>query len=183
MEREQGFTILELLISIIIVSLLSFLVTTNYRTLKENLLEQELIFALSNDLQFAKNLASVTNHAISICGSADGTQCNEDQDKMWRGWMLFFDREKIFIPKIDQIIRFHPPGKLSPFYIHSSANIGGGINIAPRRQYAYGMGRSIPNGRLTICHENSETDQQMNTQWVINVYGFFRTEIKRGGCR
>ncbi len=183
---EYGITLLETLITIALVALIALFATPLYHNLQMTFQAEKLQLLLSQDLQLAKNLASIENRALSLCGTENGHQCVSAQSENWPGWMLFYDDTASFTPTPDQIIHYIPPSKLSPYFIiKSTVNIGGGINIAPRREYAYGMGRSLPNGRLKLCPQSPTTNKQQeqkHMEWIINVYGYFRTSQEKGRC-
>lgn len=178
---EKGFTLIELLITLFISSLLLFMIVPAYDHFQASIEEELVVLQLSEDFLLAKNLANIDNTAVTICGSVDGKQCIEAQALKWPGWLVFYDPDITFIPHNDYIIHYFPLKKhiKTEINIISNRNIGGGLNIKPRRQYAYGMARSIPNGRVNICQNKTPSRY---TSIVINVYGYTRLEKKSGAC-
>ena len=179
--HEKGFTLIELLITLLVTSLLLLMIIPAYDRFQSAIEEELIILQLSEDFLLAKNLANIENTAVTICGSIDGKQCIESQSYNWPGWLVFYDPDNTFIPHDDYLIHYFSLQKQikTDIKIISNRNIGGGLNIKPRRQYAYGMARSIPNGRVNICQKNSPNQY---TSIVINVYGYIRLEKKSGAC-
>lgn len=193
---EQGFSLIESLITLLLIALIALFATPLYHNLKITLQAEKLQFLLTQDLQLAKSLASIEHRPISLCGTENGHQCVSPQTEVWLGWILFYDDTANFMPTSDTIIHSVNPDELTPhFILKSTVNIAGGINIAPRREYAYGMGRSLPNGRIKLCPQSSKTsnntpnsapsthqDIDIHTEWIINVYGYFRMSKEKGRC-
>ncbi|WP_051396096.1 GspH/FimT family protein [Ignatzschineria larvae DSM 13226] len=193
---ERGISLIESLITLLLIALIALFATPLYHNLKITLQAEKLQFLLTQDLQLAKSLASIEHRPISLCGTENGYQCVSPQTETWLGWILFYDDTANFIPTSDTIIHSVNPNELAPYFIlKSTVNIAGGINIAPRREYAYGMGRSLPNGRIKLCpqpakisnssntsdHSNNQ-EIQTDTEWIINVYGYFRVSKEKGRC-
>lgn len=181
--NEKGFTLIELMITIVIMTLLLLFIIPNYQNFQRAIQEELIILQFSEDLMLAKNLANIEDSAVTLCGSLDGKHCIDADRYNWPGWVMFYDIEAKFQPTSENIIHYFSPEDLSPsgISIISTRNIGGGINIKPRRQYAYGMARSLPNGRINLCPDHPHSTAQY-TSIVINVYGYSRLEKKSGIC-
>lgn len=181
-EKEYGITLLELLITIALSCFILFFAQPIYSNFQTTIREEIAVSALSEVVILAKNLASIEERSLTLCGSIDGKSCIDAEQYDWPGWILFYD-EASFIPSPDTLIHYFSSENLHPFNltIKTSRNIGGGLNVGPRRQYAYGMARSIPNGRIDLCRSDHQATDQY-TSIVINVYGYARIEKKRGAC-
>lgn len=181
--HELGFTLFELLITMSLSILLLLIAVPSYQDFQRGILEELVILQLSEDFKLAKNLANIEGRAITICGSADGQYCISAEEYHWPGWILFYDADASFHPQTENIIHYYAHSDIQPsgLVIQSTRNIGGGINIQPRRQYAYGMARSLPNGRINLCQRSKGRASQY-TSIVINVYAYSRLEKKSGIC-
>lgn len=187
-QKEYGITLLESLMTILLISVLFFLAKQSYQSLKITLYEEFTHLEFSQNLKMAKSLASIENRALTICGTLDGKSCIDANEKRWQGWIFFYDDQATFIPQSDQILHYQSQESLRKRGLHliSTTNIGGGINFRPRREYAYGMARSLPNGRINLCYNSqtaSKIDQPMHYSFIINVYGYFRIEKEKGACQ
>ena len=179
--KEYGITLIELLITLSISSILFLFASSSHQSIQVALQEEFLKYEFTQQLRMAKNLASIENRAITLCGTLDGKTCIDAKNQKWHGWLLFYDDQASFQPQEELIIHQKPISLLfdKGFHIKTTINIGGGINFKARRQYAYGMARSIANGRIQIC-KNETNDKGFD--FIINVYGYFRTEKGKDAC-
>lgn len=187
-QKEYGITLLESLMTILLISVLFFFAKQAYQSLQITLYEEFTYFEFTQNLKMAKSLASIENRALTLCGTFDGNSCIDANEKEWLGWIFFYDDQATFIPQPDQILHYQSPESLRKrgLYFISTTNIGGGINFRPRREYAYGMARSLPNGRIKLCYNpqtTSKISQPMHYSFIINVYGYFRIEKEKGACK
>jgi len=90
MERENGFTMIELLISIVVVTALLALGIPSFMDFVKNNRLGAQSNALATALQVARSEAVKRNTDTVICASANQTNCtgNGDWDK---GWIVFSD--------------------------------------------------------------------------------------------
>lgn len=182
--HERGMTLLEMILLLLLIALTSFALIPLYRSLHESILLEIATFHLKQDLQMAKNLASLEERSLTLCGSRDGLHCLGEEERIWPGWLLFYDDQQQFIPIEETILHYYPLAKKSrqQLMITTTVNIGGGLNINARREYGYGMARSLPNGRINICYQNKAQNHQNLPSFIINVYGYFRLTNEKGSC-
>ena len=89
--RTRGFTLFELIVTIVIVAVLAAIALPNFgSSLRNNRVTTE-----TNDLLSAINMArneAVTRAApVSVCPSSDGATCAADATAWAQGWMVFVD--------------------------------------------------------------------------------------------
>ncbi|HVT32094.1 MAG TPA: GspH/FimT family pseudopilin [Rhodanobacteraceae bacterium] len=89
--KARGFTLFELLVTIVIVAVLAAIALPNFgSSLRNNRMTNE-----TNDLVSAINMArteAVTRGApVSICASSDGTSCTQTATSWAEGWIVFVD--------------------------------------------------------------------------------------------
>lgn len=185
--KEHGITLIELLITLSLISVLFFFAQQSYQSVQRALHEEMLLYHFMQQLKIAKNLASIQDRAITLCGTLDGISCIAPKEDRWYGWLLFYDDAATFIPEKALMINSLTPQQLPAkgFYLQTTQNIGGGIHFKARRQYAYGMARSLANGRILLCAPPSSTlttTTSQHYQFVINVYGYFRLTTEKGAC-
>lgn len=183
MLKEHGFTIIEFVITLSIITLLLLLAHPLYQYYQQSIHEAIVHYELEQDLRLAKNLASIEERYITLCGSNNGFECINPQAQQWRGWILFYDDKVTFTPIQSQIIHVVMPDLLQKagVILETTVNIGGGINFGPRREYAYGMGRSIPNGRIKLCRITPQKGLE-HIAFIVNVYGYFRLSQEKSAC-
>lgn len=185
--QEYGVTFIESLMTILLIAVLFFFAQQSYQSFQITLHEEMTQFELIQNLQIAKSLASIEDRSLTLCGTIDGNSCIDAQDKNWFGWLLFYDDKASFIPLKDHILHYQSPASLEKrgLMLITTSNIGGGINFRPRREYAYGMARSLANGRIKLCYNKKsleKRDQTMHYAAIINVYGYFRLEKEKSAC-
>ncbi len=181
--RENGFTLIELLITLIISTTILLLAIPLYQNVKISIQKEIVTLQLAQDLKLAKNLAGIEERYITLCGTTDGQSCVDAKQYEWSAWMMFYDDERTFIPDGNTLIHYYEAQNLAPYhlYIQTTRNIGGGINMSPRAEYAYGMARSIANGRINLCGKR-DRPQTYYPSMVINVYGYSRADREQGTC-
>jgi len=89
--HSRGVTLIELMTAIAVIGLLLALATPTFREFTRN----NSVVATQNDLVTAFNLARSEalrrNRPVSVCSSANGTTCGDEED--WNiGWLAFTDR-------------------------------------------------------------------------------------------
>jgi type IV fimbrial biogenesis protein FimT len=107
--RAPGYTLMELLFVISIVAILAAIaipsfkyVTTSYRISSE-------VNALLGDMQFARSVALKEGQWVTICASANGTQCVGSGNVWNTGWIVFLDiSQNQTIGANDAILRVQP---------------------------------------------------------------------------
>ena len=89
--RQRGFTLFELIVTVIIVAVLGALALPSFG----NAMRRGRMTTETNDLLGAINAArneAITRAApVSICPSADGAACSGDATTWNEGWMVFVD--------------------------------------------------------------------------------------------
>ena len=87
---EAGFTLLELLISTVILSILLALAGSSYSAFRAYCFAEESRTALYRGFITAKTQALVTGTQVVMCPSVDGAQCAPSP--VWQhGWLVFQD--------------------------------------------------------------------------------------------
>ncbi|HMM76984.1 MAG TPA: GspH/FimT family pseudopilin [Gammaproteobacteria bacterium] len=101
MKTSAGFTIVELMITIVVLGIaLAFAVPNMQDLIMNNRLTSQLNL-LSSNLALARNEAVKQNALVIACASSDGEDC-ADADTAWDdGWMIFVDRNGDFAPDLD----------------------------------------------------------------------------------
>lgn len=92
MNKPSGFTAIELMVTVAVISILAALVVPSFNALISN----NRLVSRSNDfvaaLGFARMEAIKQGRAITLCNSADGNSCKSDG--LWEtGWIIFPDAD------------------------------------------------------------------------------------------
>jgi len=128
---QFGFTLFELLVGVVVVSILAVLAVPNF----SNLLRNQRIANESNQLMGALNLARVEaakrRRTITLCPSTDGTSCTGG--KNWEnGYILFVNNDADSPPVVDtneNVLRIFPAADAG-ITLRASANFEFSISVA-----------------------------------------------------
>ena len=88
MNVYRGFTFLEMLVVLSIVSIMLLLSANAYSDWLARTKTQELAFELQRSISLARSLALKHGGGIRLCGSDDGATCT---GSMQKGWIIFHD--------------------------------------------------------------------------------------------
>ena len=163
--RSRGFTLVELMIVITVIVILmstapSFvtIVKNNRQTLQIN----SLLLALTA----ARDEAIKRNGAVSVCQTADGSECTDDN---WaNGWMVFVDGEtEGRLDDDDTVLQIFPPvdndttltSAVFPEYIaylsDGTANTAGSFTMCDDRGSDYAVSLCVAaTGRLNAVRDD-----------------------------
>jgi type IV fimbrial biogenesis protein FimT len=92
MEKHHGFTLVELLITLVIVAIAISLAVPGFA----RFIREQQITTQTNDfltsLNIARSEALKRGEAVAVCASSDGTSCSGNND--WdAGWIVFTDED------------------------------------------------------------------------------------------
>jgi type IV fimbrial biogenesis protein FimT len=144
--RESGFTLVELMVGIVIMSILLGLAMPSFR----NFVLTSRISAQVNDFTGAINLARSEavkrNAGMTVCRSADGSTCSTSGVDWAVGWLVFADAN--FNGQVDageEIVRVFPA-------MPNLSAVGGG-SMAKTIVFS-GIGHAVPTftgGTVSVC--------------------------------
>lgn len=158
--RANGFTLLELLVTLaILVILIAFAAPS-----MANLIERNQGASLSNQLLTSINLARYTavlqGRTAAVCKSADGLKCTSSGD--WsQGWIVFEDIDKdkdcLFSTTTNtcadggRVLQYHPGSSSQKITLQGNQNVSSIISYNPQGKAA------MSNGTLTVCRKRDKT--------------------------
>lgn len=164
--NRKGFTLIELMTTIAVVSVLAVVVVPGMR----NFLQNNRLAAQSNDfitaLAVARSEAVMRGTPVSVCRSADGATCGGS----WaNGWIIFTDTATAgAAPVVGELLRV-------------SGALSGGSQLA-----GPGYLRYLPSGRLDTGGVQDFTltipDCSGNQQRSIAVLPTGRAAVTRSAC-
>jgi len=102
MKTSDGFTIVELMITIVVLGIaLAFAVPNMQGLIMNNRLTSQLNL-LSSNLALARNEAVKQNALVLACPSSDGEDCADAGTSWEKGWLIFVDRNRNLAPDLDE---------------------------------------------------------------------------------
>lgn len=165
MAKEQGLTLLELLIALAVAAVLASLAAPNFNSFIQHNRAAAQVNTLAGTLNYARSTAITRNRAVTLCRSADGHQCNHQLE--WNaGWIVFENLSGRSPPRVsagDTVLWSHEP--LPP----------GSRILANRDTFTFHpIGTRSVNGTLLYCSANGRHDRAL----IVSVMGRVRVADK-----
>jgi type IV fimbrial biogenesis protein FimT len=107
MQRHTGFTLLELLITVCILTILMAVAVPSFDIVNNRLIAQSQVENLQRTLSMARQTAIAKNRPAIVCPSSNGNSCTTDEDWSY-GYMVYIDRNgnNAFNAAEDQLIEY-----------------------------------------------------------------------------
>lgn len=171
MKTPRGFTLVELLFSIAILSILSMLALSLWTEIQMRMATRATIKTITDGLTLARNHAITMQSDVLVCGSSTMQTC----DNNWQtGILVLRDPDRNGEPeRLEDVIGFY---KIPANGAHISwRGFGSSNGVSYNR-----MGQtSVSNGSFTYCPATRETHHAR--QVVINRAGRVRLSRDRNG--
>ncbi|MCB1583450.1 MAG: GspH/FimT family pseudopilin [Marinicella sp.] len=91
--NQQGFTLIEMIISLCLLAILLTYGLPNYYDFKQNQIMSQEVNRLVRTINFARSQSINSSEHIILCATHSGQGC--DGDNLWqKGWMVFSDLNK-----------------------------------------------------------------------------------------
>lgn len=165
-----GFTLVELLITIAIISILSVQASGLFRELQMRMQTRASVSAITNSLSLARTSALTRQMNVTLCGSSTATTC----DNQWsNGILVMIDADGNGQPDREvDILGFYQTGTTTAARI-SWKGFGSGNRVTFGRRGQ----TSFSNGSFTYCPASQ--DARYARQVVINRGGRVRLSQDR----
>lgn len=99
--KNQGFTLYELLITLVLVALLASLAIPSFSGTIARQRQTVEIDALFHAIHLARKESIMRRKVVSLCPSRDGQDCSQNRD--WsNGWLMFENRDRDSPPRVDK---------------------------------------------------------------------------------
>ncbi|RTZ60980.1 MAG: hypothetical protein DSZ32_02655 [Gammaproteobacteria bacterium] len=149
MEKETGFTLLELIITLAIVGVLLVIAIPSFKSLRT----ETRLTALTNELisayRLARNRAIHSNKRVTLCRSKDGATCYTGQG--WNdGWMVFEEFANYAVREPDEIILLVHEPVTGGLTISANAPVKDYISFTPAGYALYKNGGFVA-GTITVA--------------------------------
>ncbi len=165
--RMRGFTLLELLVVVAVATILITVAVPGMAHFVQASRTTATVNDLVRALQLARTRAILDADTVSVCKSADGTQCGSDGTLWEDGWIVFVNRDRDTPARVDSgepiLLRHH--------------KVAGAEEVRGNRAYFNFRPASIrsTNGTLTVCDPRGPGKGRAI---VVSYTG--RTRLKRG---
>jgi len=107
LRNQSGFTILEIMIAIVVLAIFLTLAVPSFQAALQNNRLTSATNGFVTAMQFARSEAISRRAPVTVCGSSDGSTCNDDWET---GWIVFLDdnNEGTTAAVVDEVIRVWP---------------------------------------------------------------------------
>jgi type IV fimbrial biogenesis protein FimT len=171
MDRNVGFTLVELLVTIVVMTvLIGFVVPSFHKLLLSNRLAaaaNEMLGAM----RYARSEAVIAKQRITLCKSSDGMQCTQDGGYD-QGWIIFQDEGVLAsVDGSDRLLRvFHATDDIS---ILGNSSVSHYVSYMPSGEARLVSG-GFQAGTIHICSGDSGRN--------LILSGTGRTRIEQAEC-
>jgi type IV fimbrial biogenesis protein FimT len=93
MDRQRGFTLFEVLVTIAIVAVLTGSSIPAFREMRRNAARTREVNQFVQAVHLARGEAMKRNDVVSLCPSSDGQWCSANGASWKGGWILFANRD------------------------------------------------------------------------------------------
>ncbi len=98
--KTSGFTLYELLITIVLIALISSLAIPSFAASIARQRQRAEIDALFHAIHLARKESIMRRKVVSLCPSLDGRSCSASRD--WSsGWLMFENKDRDSPPRVD----------------------------------------------------------------------------------
>lgn len=167
-QRARGFSLVELMITVMIVAILTALAWPNFR----DFMHRNAVSAQANQvlasLQYARNDAVSRRYPTAMCGSNDGTACRKGltANYLELGWMIWRDTTLTGVPVYapasgDELLRVTQPQAGISIRMFPADTVDNVIAFDQRGAVINAGGAQ---SQIVVCAMNTPTD-------VFNGYG------------
>lgn len=173
MQRDAGFTLVELIVTMTLVAILLVFVVPSFSALwRENRLATQANLFLSS-LRLARSEALMRGMRVTLCKSADGRQCTLDGGYE-QGWLVYVDQHNTAQVEDQASIIAVVPGMPGPsFHLTGNRPVARYVSYLADGRTSQHSG-AFQAGTLTLC------DSPGARLIIINSAG--RARVSKGTC-
>ena len=129
--RESGFTLIELMITVAIAAIILTLAVPSFRTAILNNTRTSVVNEFLGVLNLARSEAIKRGIKVEICRSSDGSSCASDNTGIWEdGWIVWSDQNNSGALDANEIIRIYSKSS-NGFTLRTSTNLTQWIAYLP----------------------------------------------------
>ena len=168
MKKQNGFTLLELIITIVILGIMASIAVPSYSAFITKNRQSSVYNNLVGTISLARLEAVKRSQVVTLCISTDQATCAATTATNWgSGWIVFADIngnglvDTTSDPDTTDTVLKVEPATVSNITI-SSSDFGSLLSIAPR-------GRLRTQGSIVICSSESAEEGMALNLWVTGL--------------
>lgn len=166
--REAGVTLIELMVSLVVLVILLMLVAPSFESLMATNKVRSTASELETALAEARSQAIRLGKRVTVCKSSDGSDCTTSGD--WsQGWISFVDTTRSGTDAaVDtgEAILTHGQAVNGGLVVVGSGNVDQYVSYAPDGQ-AKLMSGDVQTGTLRVCSTSSTLDDDHRTRDLV----------------
>lgn len=180
MMSDKGFTLIEMMITVVIAALLLTAVVPSFEAFIANNRLSTQANAFIGALKLARSEAIKRNQHVTLCRSGDGQRCSNNTNGFEQGWIVFVDQQN---PDVydngEPIINVNQgmPQGVSLVCV-TSTNTACQNGEEPIRYRTDGTLASFNNTTLRLCQQGNNNGRQI----AINITGRVRVTTMANYC-
>jgi type IV fimbrial biogenesis protein FimT len=165
--RASGFTMIEMLMTMVIAAVLLGLAVPSFRYVTNSNRIAGEINGLLGDLQLARAEAIKEGRNVTVCVSANGTSCTNSTS--WQsGWIVFSDPANTGVPAVGSVLRTQ-----KTFSGSDTFTSNGIIKVTFNRE---GYAAGVADGTLITLHDSTPPTDAWTRCLTLNLVGQMTTE-------
>lgn len=171
--REKGFTLIELIVVLALVSILVSLAGPSYQTVIVDSRISGAVNATQGLLSYARSEAIKAQDTVTVCGSEDSATCSGAAS--WtNGWIIFLDRDADrTIDGDDILLKVADAQQAGNTLRLTGVNLSAGlIQFNPRGEI---QGAAATAGTVVLCPSDKNTQEARGV--VVYLSGFTRLAV------
>jgi type IV fimbrial biogenesis protein FimT len=162
MKKQNGITLIELLITVVILGIMASIAVPNFSSFVRNSQRSAAYNSMAGTINLARLEAIKRSRVVVLCASPDQSTCATATNANWNdGWLVFVDNngDGVLDPAADVVLKREAAG---PPSISITSTLGSLISLAPR-------GRMRDQGTVLICDGTDATKAMALNLWVTGL--------------
>ena len=106
---ERGFTLIELMVTLVIVAILVGIAMPRFRSVSEQVNFTSVQQSLTSSLFLARSESVKRGVDVGVCASNDGQSCSNPRRRWNQGWIIYTDlnRNSVYNAGTDELLRYN----------------------------------------------------------------------------
>lgn len=161
MKKHNGLTLIELLITVVILGIMASIAVPNFSSMVRSSQRSSAYNTLAGTINLARLEAIKRSRVVVLCASSNQTSCQTAAGANWNdGWLVFVDDNgDSVLDSTETVLKREPQGSNG---ITITSSFGAIISLAPR-------GRLRSQGTVLICDNNASSKAMALNLWVTGL--------------